>query len=100
MLHHNLIETDELEISVKSMVSRFPEFLEMKCVDGNFALHVALDCTHSEEVVLAIFNPYNEASQEKFLKCELPLHQAIRNIFSEVVVLAIFDAYSYHCIWQ
>ena len=89
----NLIETVDLDSLVISMVSRFPETLQMKCADGNLAMHIALEFKRSKDVVLRIFNGYKKASQEISVKGELPLHQAIRNNYSEEVVVVIFDAY-------
>jgi hypothetical protein len=88
---HNTTEMDSLAIS---LVSRFPEFLEMTDADGNSALNIALECKCSEEVVLAIFNANSKASQEKSVKGDLPLHQAIRNKYSEELIFAIFSAYN------
>jgi len=83
----------EMDSLVVSMVSRFPETLEMRCADGNLAFHVALEFKGSEEVVLAIFNANSKASQEKSVKGDHPLHQAIRKKHSEKVVLNIFKSY-------
>ena len=56
-------------------------------------LHQAIRNKYSEDVVLALFYAYKNASQKENVDGELPLHQAIKNEYSDEVVLEILFAY-------